>query len=384
MGMENRPPGGEETALMRRLLEEALAAGALGLSSGLFTPPGSFATSDELIALGQILRPYGASYATHLRDEASGLFDAVREAVRFGEACGVHVQLVHLKLSGVDNWGQADQLLAEIEAARAGGIRIDADHYPYTAAGNPLRNLLPTWVQDGGLVAMLRRLAEPSTRDRIRQQIAADGLNSFGRISSWDAVSVANSPRQPDTVGQTIAGVARARGCDPIDALCDNLIADGGGGYVLITSVSEEDVREFLRSPTMLVGSDGRAVAPDSVTGQGKPHPRFYGTFPRVLGHYVRDLGLLPLPQAIFKMTGGSARALGLADRGFVREGYQADLTVFEPGSIADRATYDEPQRFPAGIANVMVNGVVVVDEGEHTGALPGQVLRRRADGSVR
>jgi N-acyl-D-amino-acid deacylase len=381
MGAADRAPSADELRLMQDLLAEALQAGALGLSSGLFTTPGGYAKSDEMVALGQVLRRYRAGYASHIRDEANRVFEAVREAIAVGEQCGIHVQIAHLKLSGTDNWGGAAQLLAEIDAARQRGVQVDCDQYPYTTATNPLRNLLPTWVQAGGMEAMLQRLALPATRTRLRQDIAAQGLNNFGRIPSWNDVRIAISPHQPQYAGHTIGDLAHSRSCDPVDAVCDYLIADHGHTRILITSMAEDDVRTILRSPTVLVGSDGTSLAPYGVTGQGKPHPRFYGTFARVLGRYVRELGLLSLPQAVYKMTGGAAQALGLVDRGLLRQGYWADITLFDPQEIVDTATYDDPHQYAHGISTVMVNGVVVIDGGAHTGALPGRVLRRQANG---
>jgi N-acyl-D-amino-acid deacylase len=381
MGMEDRAPSADEFALMQRLLTEALDAGALGLSSGPFTPPGAYASPDELSRLVRLLSPYGAGYATHIRDEANNLMDAVREAIAAAEAARVHVQLVHFKLSGMDNWGGTAPILGELESARSRGALVDADLYPYTAAGNPLRNLFPPWAQEGGTDAMLERLTRPHVRARIRAEFAASGLRSFGRIPSWEAVTIATAPTRPDDAGLTIAEIARRRGTDPVDAACDYVITDRGQTYVLIESIAEEDVRALLRSPVFLVGSDGRAMAPDSITGRGKPHPRNYGTFPRLLGRYVRDLGLLSLSEAIWKITGGPARVLGLTDRGLLREGYCADVTIFDPRTIADRATFDEPSQYPIGIPYVIVNGVLIVDHGEHTKATPGRVLRRGADG---
>jgi len=377
VGMEKRAPRADEMDLMRRLLEEALDAGALGLSSGLFTAPGSWAEPEELVALGQLLRGRDALYATHVRDESRGIFGAVREAIDTAEACGVRLQIVHVKVSGTESWGSAARLLAEIEAARARGIDVHCDQYPYTAASNPLRNLLPLWVQEGGVDAMLQRLAQPAARARIRADIDADGLPSWGRIPSWDAVRIAISPHRGEYAGQTIAELARRGACDPIDAVCDYLIADRGATRILITSISEDDVREFLRSPLVFAGSDGFACAPYGVTSQGKPHPRYYGTFPRILGHYVRELGVLPLAEAVRKMTGAPAGALRLVDRGVLREGAWADVTIFDPATVIDRATYDDPHRYPDGVSHVIVNGEVVIDDGEHTGALPGRVLRR-------
>jgi N-acyl-D-amino-acid deacylase len=377
MHMENRQARPAELAVMERLLEEALDAGALGLSSGLFTAPGSYADSDELHALGRVLRRHGGAYASHIRNEAGEVFEAVDEAIAVGERCGVHVQIAHLKLSGTENWGGAGRLLARIDAARRRGIPVDCDQYPYTTATNPLRNLLPVWIQDGGFTPMLERLGDRGVRDRLRADIAARGHGSFGHLPSWDAVRVAISPNQPEHAGQTIGEIARARGADPLDAACEYLVADEGHTRVIMTAMAEDDVREILQSPSVLIGSDGTALAPYGVTGQGKPHPRYYGTFPRVLGHYVRDLGLLSLPEAIRKMTGASAAALGLVERGLIREGFRADLCVFDPARIADLATYDDPHRYAAGVVLVIVNGTVVIDAGEHTGALPGQVLRR-------
>ncbi len=207
------------------------------------------------------------------------------------------------------------------------------------------------------------------------------GRRPYCHLTSWDAVRIAISPHQPQYAGRTLGDIARERGCDPLDTVCDYLIADHGHTRILITCMDETDVQSIIRTSSVLVGSDGTSLAPYGITGQGKPHPRFYGTFPRLLGHYVRDLGLLSLPQAIYKMTGGAAAALGLVDRGLLREGYRADMTIFDPEEVADRATFDDPHQYAAGISTVIVNGTVVIDAGEHTGALPGQVLRRHPDG---
>jgi N-acyl-D-aspartate/D-glutamate deacylase len=376
-GMEARPLTAGELTAMQGLADDALAAGAWGLSSGLFAAPGCHASPDEIHALARICRRHGATYSTHVRDEAQGVFDAVREAIAVAETTGVHVQIAHLKLSGLDGWGSAAGLLGEIEAARRRGLPVDCDAYPYDTASNPLRNLLPRWVLDGGIPAMLERLGSRDTRTRIRDDLARSGLNNFGRIPSWDAVRIAISPHLPDTAGRTVADLARSRGVDELDAVCDHILRDRGATRILVTALSDEDVREITGTPWVLVGSDGNAVAPTGITGQGKPHPRYYGTHARVLGQCVRDLSLLTLPQAVHKMTGASAAALGLADRGVLRPGAWADVTVFDPARIADCATYAEPHRFATGVSTVIVNGEVVIDGGDHTGALPGQVLRR-------
>jgi N-acyl-D-amino-acid deacylase len=384
MGLEDRAPRPAELAEMIALLEEGLAAGALGLSSGLFTPPGSFAEPAEMLAFGAVLKRCNAAYFTHLRDESNKVLDGIGEAIAFARTCGVHVEIVHLKCSGVDNWGKAAQILAMIEAARADGCDIDCDAYPYAAGANPLKNLLPPWVQVGGLEAMLARLALPETRARIRAEIDRDGLNNWGRIPSWECVQISVSPHLPQYAGETIARLVGVRGRDPIDVVCDYLIEDKGATRVLITSIAEEDISEIVRSPSALVGSDGNCIADYGVTSQGMPHPRFYGTFPRVIGRYVHEQQLLPLEQAIRKMTGATAQALRLRDRGLLREGYRADITIFDPADFKDRATYAEPHQYPTGArTTVLVNGVIVVDNTQHTGATPGMVLRRAPDGSV-
>jgi len=385
MGLEDRAPRPAELEEMIALLEEGLTAGALGLSSGLFTPPGSFAKPSEMLAFGTVLKRQNAAYFTHIRDESNKVLDSVEEAIGFARSCGVHVEIVHLKCSGVDNWGKAGQILEMIQVARAEGCDIDCDAYPYAAGANPLKNLLPPWVQIGGLDAMLARLMLPDTRNRIRREIDRDGLNNWGRIPSWECVQISVSPHLPQHAGETVAALAAARGRDPIDLVCDYLIEDHGATRVLITSIAEEDIREIVRSPSALVGSDGNCVADYGVVAQGMPHPRFYGTFPRIIDRYVREQQLLPLEAAIRKMTGATAQALRLRDRGLLKEDYRADIAIFDPADFTDRATYADPHQYPTGArTTVMVNGIVVVENAQHTGATPGMVLRRAADGTVR
>ena len=384
MGMEERAPTAAELERMSGLLEDALRAGALGMSSGLFTSPGSYAQPEEMIALGHVLERHNALYFTHLRDESNDVLEALGEAIEVGETCGIHVQVVHFKCSGTDNWGKVSKALAMLEAARARGVEIDCDAYPYTAGSNPLKNILPQWVQAGGVEAMLKRLKLQETRERIRKDVAAHGLNNWGRIESWEAVRISITPNLPQFAGRTIEQLAAGHGKDPVDALCDYLIEDKGATRVLVTSISEEDVRELIRSPKALVGSDGNCVATTGITSQGMPHPRFYGTFPRVLGRYVHEEKLVPIELAIHKMTGGTAQALKLADRGYLREGLCADVTIFDPADFKDRATYEKPHQYPSGErTTVIVNGEIVVDSAAHTGALPGKVLRRSARGVV-
>ena len=376
-GMEPRALTADELAAMERLLAEALTAGAWGLSSGLFTAPGCWAGPAEIHALARVLRRHGAAYSSHMRDEANRVDDAVREAIAVAEATSVHVQIAHLKLSGVDNWGGASRVLQMIADARRRGVPVDCDAYPYDTASNPLRNLFPRWIMDGGIPAMLERLARADVRARLRADIARDGLTNFGRIPSWDAVRVAVAPHLPEDEGRPFGDIARRRSVDPFDAVCDFVMADRGATRILVTSMSDQDVHAISGAPWVTVGSDANSLATAGITSQGKPHPRSYGTHARLLGPFVRDLKLLTLPAAVHKTTGAAAAALGLTDRGVLSEGAWADITVFDPDRIADRATYDEPHRYAVGVSTVLVNGQVVVDSGDHTGALPGRVLRR-------
>jgi N-acyl-D-aspartate/D-glutamate deacylase len=384
MGMEKRAPTADELCAMVALLEEGLRAGALGLSTGLFTAPGSYAEPDEIVALCQIVARYKGSYFTHLRDESNRVLEALQEAIDIADRCRVHVEVVHFKCSGVDNWGKVGIALGMIADAQSRGLDIDCDAYPYTAGSNPLKNLLPQWVQAGGVEHMLRRLADPAARERIRTEISRDGLNNWGRIPDWESVQISISPHLPQYASRTVANLAAERGIDPVDLVCDYLIEDKGATRVLVHSISEDDVRDLIRSHTALVGSDGNCVADYGIVSQGMPHPRFYGTFPRVLGHYAHKLGLIPLELAIHKMSGATARCLRLRDRGLLRQGYRADICMFDPDEFVDQATYAEPHRYPAGArTTVIVNGTIVVENAVHTGALPGKVLRRTQDGFV-
>jgi N-acyl-D-aspartate/D-glutamate deacylase len=331
-----------------------------------------------------VLKRRHAGYFTHIRDESNHVLEAVDEAIDIARTCGIHVEIVHFKCSGMDNWGKAAAALAKIAAAKERGLVVDCDSHPYTAGSNPLKNLMPQWVQAGGVDAMIARLLLKETRDRIRADIARDGLNNWGRIPSWDCVQISISPHLPQYAGRTIAQLAAERGHDPIDVVCDYLIEDKGATRVLVISISEDDIREIVRSPAALVGSDGNCVATYGTVSQGMPHPRFYGTFPRIIGRYVGEQKLLPLEAAIHKMTGATAKALNLRDRGLLRPGYRADITLFDPSDFTDRATYDDPHQYPTGTrTTVIVNGTIVVENAAHTGATPGRVLRRAADGRV-
>jgi N-acyl-D-amino-acid deacylase len=382
--MDDRAPSAAEMKHMEALLEEGLEAGALGMSSGLFTSPGAYAARDEMVALCKVLERHNAGYFTHIRDESNRVLEAVDEAIDIAETCRIHVEIVHFKCSGLDNWGKAAAALERIAAAKQRGLAVDCDAHPYTAGSNPLKNLMPQWVQAGGVDEMLARLSEKDTRARLRADIGRDGLNNWGRIPSWDCVQISISPHLPQYAGRTIAQLAKERGQDPIDVVCDYLFDDKGATRVLVISISEEDIRDIVRSPSALVGSDGNCVATYGTVSQGMPHPRFYGTFPRVIGRYVKEQKLLPLEAAIHKMTGATAEVLKLKDGGLLKQGFRADVTMFDPDDFLDRATYGDPHQYPSGSrTNVIVNGTLVVENAQHSGATPGRVLRRAPDGSV-
>jgi N-acyl-D-amino-acid deacylase len=345
MALAQRAPTVTELDAMRAWVREGVAAGAVGLSTGLIYEPGRYAATEEIIALARELGAAGGLYATHMRNEANGLLEAVREALRIGEDAGVPVQISHHKASGRPNWGRVRDSLRLIEEARARGLDATADQYPYTAGSTSFSAV----VQNGAF----RR----------------DSPGGIGQISP-EQVRIASAPKHPDWEGRTFAALVEAWGLAP-EAAADRILTEEGEACFVVTfTMDEGDVRTVLAHPTTMIGSDG-------VPAGSKPHPRLYGCFARVLGHYVREEKVLDLPTAIHRMTGMPAAKFQLAGRGLVRPGAFADLVVFDPARIADVATYDMPRRFPQGIGAVYVNGVAVVHDGAHTGARPGRALRR-------
>ncbi|MBI2016369.1 MAG: D-aminoacylase [Candidatus Rokubacteria bacterium] len=377
MGFARRAPDARELALMQSLFADAMDAGAWGLSSGLIYAPGSYATTEELVALARVAGRQRGLYASHIRGEGATLLDAVAEAIRIGREGRVSVQVSHLKAAGRPNWGTVADALALIDAARAEGLDVMADVYPYTASSTTLRTLLPDWALEGGVDAMLARLADPAARARIRAELEAPptGQSLLDRVG-WENVMVSSCAARKDAEGRRLSELGAARGVAPLDAALDLLADEGGKAYMILFQLAEADVRRVLAHPAVMIGSDGSALAPYGELAAGKPHPRSYGTFPRVLGEYAREQRVLSLPQAVHKMTGLPARRLGLADRGVIAPGKRADLVVFDAKRVADQATYEEPHRYPAGVEHVLVNGRFVIKDGEHTGSLPGRVLR--------
>jgi N-acyl-D-amino-acid deacylase len=341
MRNEARAPSGAEMAAMKAIVAEGLAAGALGLSSGLVYDPGRFAATEELVELCAALRGTGALYATHMRDESTGLLDSVREAIDIGRRAGVPVQISHHKASGRSAWGRVRESLRLIEAAQAEGLSVHADQYPYTAGST----ILSAVYRDG----------------RLR--------GAIGDLTGEDVV-IASTESHPEWEGRSLAQLGAQMGCTPEQAAERVLAADSGVTAVL-HAMSEEDVRTVMRHPSTMIGSDGIP------TLEGKPHPRLYGTFARVLGRYARDEKLFPMEEAVYRMTGFAAAKFGLRDRGLVRAGAIADLVLFDPAQILDAGTFEDPKRPPLGIRAVFVNGVAAVEEGRVTGARTGRVLRR-------
>ncbi len=368
MGFEDRAPTPGELEEMKRLTAEAMEAGAWGLSTGLIYPPGCYAKTEEIIELAKVVARYGGIYASHIRGEGDTLLDAVREAIEIGEKAGLPVEISHFKASGKHNWGKTRESLRLVEEARRRGIDVTIDQYPYTASSTGLSAYLPNWVHVGGADAMLERLRNPEDRRRIREEVGD---------RDWSIIMVVVSQRHPEYEGLRVTEIAEKMGKEPVEAVMDLLLEDEGQTWVVAFGMSEEDVQRVMRSPYMMVGSDGRAISPHGVLGKGKPHPRYYGTFPRILGRYVREFGVITLEEAVRKMTSAPARRLGLWDRGLIRPGFKADIVIFNPETVIDKATFMEPHQYPEGIEYVIVNGTVVIDEGEHTGALPGRVLRR-------
>ena len=370
VGPDDRAATPGELAAMGRLLDDALTAGAAGLSSGLIYTPGSYADTAEVTALATVAARHRKPYVTHLRDEMSQVEAALDEAVRIARDSGAALHVSHHKTAGRYAWGGTARTLPLLERLRADGMDVTCDVYPYTAGSTGLAAMLPPWAHDGGPARLLERLGDPAARERMRRSIA-EGVpgweNTVGN-GGWDRISVAGAARHPQLQGRTVADIAAERGADPVDAVAELLLAEDGDVTIISHSMREDDVRRVLSTPFAMIGSDG-------VPTSGLPHPRWAGTFARVLGHYTRDLGLLSLPEAVRRMSGATTARFGLTGRGVVRDGAAADLVVLDPATVADRATFAEPLLPPVGVQLVVVDGTVVVRDGAVTGARPGRML---------
>ena len=373
MGAASRAPTPAELAAMRELLARSMEEGAIGLASGLIYPPSAYGGTDELSSLCEVVRAGGGLYASHIRDEGAKLLDAVEENLEIGRRSRVRVQLSHHKASGRKNWGKVKESVARIDAARKAGIDVQADQYPYTASSTGLAVTIPNWVHEGGSDQLTDRLRDRAVRERIRNEHTETGR-------AWDRIVIARARHHPEYSGRTVDDLAREAGKDPLEWTCDTLVEHEGAVDIIHHSMDEDDVRFVMRQPWIAVGSDSRANAPYGPLSFGKPHPRSYGTFPRVLGHYARDEGVVSMEDAVRKMTSLTARHLRLRDRGEIRIGAWADLVVFDPARVRDTATYDDPHRYPDGIEHVVVNGGLALQQGETTGERAGRFLRLGAD----
>jgi N-acyl-D-amino-acid deacylase len=374
MGSDDARPTADQLRALTTEVRRAMDDGAVGLSTGLIYPPGVFADTDELVDLARAAGEAGGFYASHIRGEGDTLLPAIAEAIEVGRRASVPVEISHLKAAGRANWPKMAQAIELIEAARAQGLDVTADMYPYPVGSTGLSSLLPSWAHAGGRESLLARLTDPTDRARIRAALDGPG---FARDAGWDGIAIAGCPGRPEYEGQTLARIATRLGVPPGEAAIEVLRQSQGDADMILFMMSEENVALGLQRPWVMIGSDGEGRAAQGPYAMGKPHPRNYGTCPRFLGHYVRERGLLPLPEAIRKMTSLPASKLGLRDRGRLEPGAVADVVVFDPATIADTATFAEPHRYPRGIPWVLVNGEPVIADGQHTGSRPGRVLAR-------
>ncbi len=386
MGHTFERPSPEQIKQMQGLVDEAMKEGAFGLSSMLMMPPGSLATTDDLVELCRVVRRHGGLFSSHIRNEGDGVLGSVKEVIQVGERAGVPVDVIHLKIADQKLWGRMNEVVGLIEAARKRGVNVQANVYPYTRGSNDLASIVPPWAHEGGTRAMLARLKDPTQRARIKKDVRA-GLpgwyNHYTAVGGdWSRMLVAGrNTFEGLTMDRVLA--ARSKGKspppDPLDEMLDFLAESGGSVPTVYAHHTEKDMNLALVQPWCSVGSDGSAYAVEGPLRRGNPHPRSFGTFPRVLGVYVRGRGLLRLEDAVRKMTSLNAAKLGLRDRGQLRPGAWADIAVFDPERVTDHATYSEPFRYSSGVEYVIVNGQLVLDRGKHTAARPGRALRHGA-----
>ena len=380
IGLEDKQPTPEQLEQMRELVRKEMEAGALGIGTSLIYPPAFYAKTDELIELCKVAAKYQGKYISHIRSEGNQLLESLDELIRISRESGIPAELYHIKAAGEKNWPKEDQLLARIEAAQKEGLKITADMYTYTAAGTGLDACLPPWTEDGGYPALFKRLRDPATREKIAAEVRIDSAaweNLYLAAGSPDKILLAGfkSEKLKPLTGKSLAEVAKMRGKDPIETIMDLLSEDESRIDAMYFLMSEENVRKELAKPWISFGSDEASQAPEGVFLKSNPHPRAYGNFARVLGKYARDEKVLTLPEAVRRLSALPATNLGLDHRGFIQEGMFADVVVFDPATIADRATFDKPHQYAVGMKHVFVNGVQVLKDGEHTGAKPGRAL---------
>jgi N-acyl-D-amino-acid deacylase len=382
LGDVNRAPTPQELEKMKSLVAQAMQQGALGISTALIYPPGHYAKTEELIELAKVAAQYGGIYASHMRSEGLNEVAAVREALRIGQEAHIPVEIFHLKVSGKSRSGKMVEIVRMIQEARDQGQDVTADMYPYLAGATALASSLPPWVADGGMNKLLERLRDPAVRQRIKTEMSATGERTWenlyldaGGAQGVMVASVVNADLKQYT-GKTVAEIAEIQKKDPLDALFDFVLADNGLSGALYFIASEEDLQTGLRQPWTSIGLDASEMPLDGLLYEPHTHPRTFGSIPRFLGHYVRELQLLPLEQAIRKITSLPAQRERLVGRGLIKEGFFADITIFDPGSIIGKATYTAPTQLAEGVKYVLVNGQVAFESGKATGALPGRALK--------
>ena len=389
IGEDDKKATPADISAMQEIVKTAMSQGVFGVSSGLIYPPNAYANVEELGDVSKAAK--GGLYASHLRYDGGKLREGIEEAIAIGERAGIPVHVFHIKVTGQKNFGRMKEVIEIVEAARARGVRVTADQYPYVASSTSLTATIPPWAQDGGTDKLIARLKDPRERARIRKEMENTNPSWESRYQSagtWQNVQLAgigrtrggtNDPVSPNRKyeGMRVLEAAKQAGKDPFDFVFDLLIEERASVSCVYFIIDEADLALAMKQPWVSIGSDGSALAVDGPLRAGVPHPRNFGTFPRVLGRYVRELKVVPLEDAIRKMTSLPASILGLTDRGTLKTGMWADLVIFDPATVADKATFEDPFQYPVGIDTVLVNGTVVLDEGKHTNARPGKVLKR-------
>jgi N-acyl-D-amino-acid deacylase len=380
IGFENKAPTPEQLDQMRELVRKEMEAGALGIGTSLIYPPAFYAKTEELIELCKVAAKYQGKYISHMRSEENHLLEAFDELVRISREAGIPAEIYHIKAAGQKNWSKLDPFLSRIEAAQKEGLKIRANMYTYIAAGTGLDACLPPWAEDGGYQALFKRLRDPATREKIAAEVRQDSdawENLYLAAGSPDKILLVGfkSEKLKPLTGKSLAEVAKIRGKDPIETIMDLIAEDESRIDSIYFVMSEENVKKELAKPWISFGSDEASQAPEGVFLKSNPHPRAYGTFARVLGKYCRDEKVIALTEAVRKLSALPAANLGLDHRGLIQEGMFADVVVFDPTTIADRATFDQPHQYAVGMKHVFVNGVQVLKDGEHTGAKPGRAL---------
>ena len=380
IGFGDKAPTRQQLDQMRELVRKEMEAGALGIGTALMYPPAFFAKTEELTELCKVAAKYQGKYISHIRSEGNRLLESLDELIRISREAGIPAELYHIKAAGQQNWSKMDQLLSHIEVAQKEGLKIRANMYMYTASGTGLDACLPPWTEDGGYPALFKRLRDPATREKIAAQVKTP-------TDEWENVYIAaggpdrillvgfKSEKLKPLTGKTLAAVAEMRGKDPISTIMDLISEDESRIGTIYFEMSEENIKKELAKPWISFGSDEASQAPEGVFLKSNPHPRAYGNFARVLGKYVRDEKVIPMTEAIRRLSGLPATNLGLDHRGFIKEGMFADVVLFDPATIADRATFEKPHQYAVGVKHVFVNGVQVLRDGEHTGAKPGRAL---------